>query len=401
MGSRRGRGDGCIRQRKNGSWEGLLRYWDPITGLHERLSVYGATRPDIIEKLDEARRRLRANSSPRDDRSTLAYFLELWLEDVVKPTKREWTYRSYKSIVDNHLSSSRLASMPLRQIREVQIQHVLIAKSKATVRIQQLCLIVLRRALEQAVKWGMLANNPAAGIAPPRAPHRELRVLSPAEARRFLKAAEADPLYALYYLAIDTGMRQGELYALRWSDIDLQGRSIHVVRSINTATGTLGTPKTRASRRRVALGTAALAVLSGHRTRQRDSAYSGALVFPSPGGSPLSPSNVRIRSFLPLQKAAGIDPPIRFHDLRHTAATLMLGAGVHPKIVSERLGHATIAITMDTYQHVSPSMQRAAASAMGAILSPARRQAPPKGDKIGGKAASGGQPQKSKKTRKH
>src|SRR5579863_6027734 len=222
MGNRRGRGDGTIRQRANGTWEALLRYRDPLTGLRERLSLYASTRDDVVEKLDDARRRLRGRSSPRGEQISLKAFLELWLRDVVKPTKREWTYRSYKAIADNHLAKSRLGSMALRDLREVQIQHVLVAKSKAPARTQQLTLIVLRRALEQAVKWGMLAAIPAMGMAPPRVVRRELRVLSPTEARRFLKAGEADPLYALYYLAIDTGMRQGELFALRWSDVDLR-----------------------------------------------------------------------------------------------------------------------------------------------------------------------------------
>ncbi len=398
--SRRGRGDGYIRQRKNGAWEAMLRYVDPITGLRERLSVFAPTRDDVVTKLDEARARLRRDERPRDRRVILSQFLELWLDDVVKPTLREWTHDSYSKIVKNHLIPSRLGDMALRDLREVQIQHVLVAKGKATPRIQQLCLIVLRRALEQAVKWGMIATNPADGIVAPRVVRRELRVLSPAEARRFLKATEHDRLHALYYLAIDTGMRQGELFALQWNDVDLRARTIRVMRSINTATGTIGPPKTKASRRRVELSTAAVAVLSEHKRRQEAEEYFGALVFPSPGGAPLSPSNVRIRSFLPAQLVAKINPPIRFHDLRHTAATLMLGAGVHPKIVSERLGHATIAITMDTYQHVSPTMQREAAAAMGTILSPKPKKRTAKGGQNGGTAARGRRSREIKKARK-
>lgn len=398
--ARRGRGDGTIRQRKNGTWEALLRYIDPITGLRERLSVYAPTRAGVVEKLDAARARLRRRDAPRDERIVLSDFLELWLEDVIKPTKRAATHYSYRNIVENHLNPSKLGSMLLRDLREVQIQHVLIAKSKAPPRIQQLTLIVLRRALEQAVKWGLLASNPAAGIVPPRVHRRELRVLTPAEARRFLKAAESDRLYALYYLAIDTGLRQGELLALQWGDVDLVNGTIAVVRSMDNHTGEIGPLKTRSSQRRVQIGDAARAVLRAHKTLLAREEYSGRLVFPNTAGGPLSPQNVRFRSFIPLQKTAKIHPPIRFHDLRHTAATLMLGAGVHPKIVSERLGHASIAITMDTYQHVSPSMQREAAAAMSALLSPGPRNRTAKGGEIGGAAASKGRPKKRKKPRK-
>jgi integrase len=369
---RRGRGEGSIFRRADGRWHGRLRFTDPITGLAERAHFYGQSRSDVVDQLDAARRRLRAQCPPRDEPVALTDFLKLWLEDSVRPTKRAATYRSYSSIVREHLDKSRLAAIPLRDLREIQIQHVLVAKSKATSRIQQLCLIVLRCALEQAVQWNLLGSNPAAKIEPPRRQRRELRVLSAPEARRFLAEAKADRLYALYYLAIDTGMRQGELLALHWRDVDLESGAIRVVRTMDNHTGEIGPPKTAASRRAVQLGAGAVAALLAHARRQRAAEYSGALVFTNTAGGPLSPQNVRNRSFVPLQKLAKIDPPVRFHDLRHTAATLMLSAGVHPKIVSERLGHATIAITMDTYQHVSPSMQHAAAAEMDAILSPRR-----------------------------
>jgi integrase len=366
--TRRGRGDGMVHKRADGRWEARLRYFDPVTDLSERISLYGTTRAEAVAKLDDARLRLRRRKSPLDESIMLADFLELWLEDVVKPTRREWTYRSYRTIVEQYLSSSRLGSVLLRDLKPAQIQHVLVAKAKAVSRSQQLSLVVLRRALSQAVEWQMLATNPAAGIAATRIPKRELRVLSSDEARAFLAAAASDRLYALYHLAIDTGMRQGELFALQWRDIDLQTGWLQVVRTVNTATGEVGPPKTKSSRRRIHLGSAARDVLEAHRIRMEEEGNAGGPVFSSSVGTTLNPANVRISSFLPLQLKAQIDPPIRFHDLRHTAATLMLGAGVHPKIVSERLGHATIAITMDTYQHVLPTMQREAADVMAAIL---------------------------------
>lgn len=391
MAARRGRGDGSIRQRPNGLWEASLRYIDPITGLKERASFYARSRADAVDRLDEARRRLRGNQHPRDEGIRLHRFLELWLEDVVRPTRRASTYRSYKTVIEQHLAPSRLGDMLLRDLREVQIQHVLVAKAKAATRTQALSLIVLRRALDQAVKWGMLGANPAAGVQPPRRARAELRVLDRDQVRRFLDAARADRLYALYYLAIDTGMRQGELLALQWGDVDLIGGTIQVVRSMDNHTGEVGPVKTRSSKRRIEIGVAARDVLRAHSARMEAEGIQGQLVFQNTTGGALSPQNVRNRSFVPIQKAAGIDPPVRFHDLRHTAATLMLAAGANAKAVSERLGHANIAITMDFYQHVSQTMQREIADLMGSILS----ASPPRGRRKGGQ--NGGTTSRSRK----
>lgn len=394
MPKRRGDGEGSIDRKADGRYRARLRFIDPVTGYSRRLEWMGRTRQEVLDELDEARRRLRSKKSARDERITLEAFLRVWLDEVVTPTRREWTVRQYKSIIENHLIPSRLGSMKLGDIREVQIQHVLVAASKATPRIQQLCLIVLRRALEQARKWQMLETNPANGVAAPRVVKLELRVLSREQVHRFLEAAKADRLYALFYLALNTGMRQGELFALEWRDLDLETGALKVARTVNTATGNIGPPKTKASRRRIDLGVRARAVLEAHKKRMKLEGYSGPLVFPSSGGSVLSPSNVRIRSLLPIQLAAKIDPPVRFHDLRHTAATRMLAIGTHPKIASERLGHSTIAITMDTYQHVSETMQRGLADSMDADLEP------PMGGKAGGQHRPTDRPRRAKKTRK-
>lgn len=392
--ARRGRGDGSIRRRKDGSWEGRLRYVDPVTELAERLSFYGRERADVVEQLDAARARLRRRRTPRDEGLRLGEFLDLWLEDVVKPTKTARTYRNYGSIIDQILKRSQLAGVQLRDLSGVQIQHVLVAKVKKPTRMTQLALVVLRRALAQAVQWEMRETNPAIGITPPRRAKRQLRALTKAEARRFLKAARSDQHFALYYLAIDTGMRQGELFGLHWRDVDLERGILRVVRTVDTSTGEEGEPKTASSRRRVELGMAARKALAAHRAFLEARGYSGALVFPNAAGRPLSPSNLRRNSFLPLQLVAKIHPPVRFHDLRHTAATLMLEDGVHPKVVSERLGHASIAVTMDFYQHVSSTMQRSAARRMDAILSIDQTARSSNGGKVGGGTGRNGRVRK-------
>lgn len=369
MPSRRGAGEGTVTQRSDGRWMARLRYVDPITELAERATFYGATRREAQDKLDDAKLRLRQRQNPRDAGIRLADFLKLWLEDVVRPSKRPETYRSYKTTIEQHLAPSRLGGMQLRDLREVQIQHVFVAKAKGATRSQELALIVLRRALSQAVKWNMLAINPANDIEAPRRTIEEMRVLTLEQTRTFLDAAAGDRLFALYFLALDTGMRQGELLALRWADVDFDRGKLRVVRQRNNHSGAMVPVKTAKSRRSIDLSAETLDVLREHRKALKREGLDVELVFPNVDGGALSPQNVRNRSYLPLQKAAGIVPPIRFHDLRHTAATLMLAEGMSIKAVSERLGHANPAITMNIYQHVTETMHRETADTMGRLLS--------------------------------
>ena len=392
--SKRDRGDGSIRQRKNGKFEARLRYIDPVTGLAERLSLYGDTRADVTAKLREAQLHLVRREQPQPEAVRLSDFLDRWLEDVVQPSQRDSTYRSYKIAVDLHIKPSRLGLMLLRDLREVQIQHVFVAKSKEPTRTQVLTLIVLRRALDRAVQWGLLDKNPAKYVSMPRRTRKELKPLTAAQVQRFLDAAADDRLYALYYLAIHTGMRQGELLALRWDDI-VDG-TIRVQRQLDAHTRKLVPPKTRAARRPVTLSVGARAALKAHKARQRADGYSGPYVFVDIDGGLLRPSNYQRRSFKPLLKKAKIDSSVRFHDLRHTSATFMLAAGVNPKIAAERLGHANVGITMDFYQHVSTDLQREAAAAMDGLLKSAARSTPGRN----GRKAGGTKPKKVRKREK-
>jgi integrase len=211
-----------------------------------------------------------------------------------------------------------------------------------------------------------------------------MRPLSAAEARRLLEAAgeAGDRLEAFYVLALHTGMRRGELLGLKWEDIDLgsvgKPATLRVRRTL-TRTGNgkglaLGEPKTKKSRRTVRLTPRAVDALKRHRARQAEEKLkAGALyedlglVFATEGGTPINPSNIRQRSFAPLLKKAGL-PGITFHDLRHTCASLLFQRNIHPKFVQELLGHASVAITLDTYSHMLPGMGGEAADAMGEAL---------------------------------
>jgi integrase len=235
---------------------------------------------------------------------------------------------------------------------------------------------VLHSALKGAERDGLVPRNVAALVSRPRVVRREMKTLSPDETRAFVQAASGDRLEAFYIVAVTTGMRLGELLALRWRDLELDASRLSVCATLQrTGQGfEFAETKTPQSRRRVALGSTAVAALRRHRAVQNAERLAAGpawqdhdLVFANEVGGPLDGSNLQRRSFLPLLKRVAL-PRIRFHDLRHTAATLLLGRGVHPKVVSEMLGHSQIGVTLDLYSHVTPTMQRDATAAVDAIL---------------------------------
>jgi integrase len=229
---------------------------------------------------------------------------------------------------------------------------------------------------------GLIPRNATEAVKPPQPSKEEMHPLTPEQAKLLLQAAHefGDRLEALYVLAIHTGLRQGELLGLKWDDVDLEDGSLQVRRTLAiTKNGSVFTsPKTSGSRRSVKLTSKAIEALKGHLERQLaeidrvgslwNPGDSAGLIFASETGEPLDRRVVTKSKFKPLLKRAGL-PEIRFHDLRHTCATLLLTRNVNPKIVSEMLGHATIAITLDTYSHVLPNMRDQAAAAMEEALS--------------------------------
>lgn len=302
----------------------------------------------------------------------------MWLRDYAQHNVSARTYERYAGIVRNHLVPA-LGSIQLSKLRPQQIQAYYseaLESGRMTGRGGPLSARtvlhhhrVLREALQQAVRWQLLSANAADAVEPPRPVRTEMRVLGPEGVASLLEACAEEPtLRMAVYLAVSTGLRLGELLGLKWSDIDLEARSLQVVRSLQYISGQglrFGEPKTSRSRRRVALSEGTVAELRRHRRRQiaerlASSDYSDLdLVLCDGAGAPIPPYQLSQR-FSNLVKSAGLAPH-RFHDLRHTSATLLLRAGVHPKIVSERLGHSSVAITLDTYSHVLPDMQEEAA----------------------------------------
>ena len=231
---------------------------------------------------------------------------------------------------------------------------------------------MIHKALDNALRLGLVQRNVADLVHPPRIKRQEMSTLSAQQARLLLAAAEGERFEALFVLAVTTGMREGELLGLQWADVDFDGGMLRVERTLNVISGKLffAEPKTELSRRRLVLSERAIQALATHRERQLcERRWLGeawddlGLVFPNTIGRPEDPRSFTRREFAPLLCKAGL-PHIRFHDLRHTAATLLLEEGINPKVVQEMLGHAHISITLGLYAHVTPKMLHAAARTM-------------------------------------
>jgi integrase len=289
---------------------------------------------------------------------------------------RPQTHRRYEQYVRLHaipvvgrVSLSRLSPQHLVRLYKDRENSGLSATSVRHLHA------VLHRALGQATRWGYVARNVADLVSPPRMTRLQMRALSPEQSRALLEAAQGERFEALYVLAISTGMRQGELLALKWAEVDLDTGMIQVKATLQRTPNGFAflEPKTTHSRRQVALTRAAVAALRRHKVSQLEERLRCSywqepeLVFTSEIGTPVESSNLLCRSFFPLLGRAEL-PKIRFHDLRHTAATLLLGQNVNVKVVSEMLGHSQIAVTLDLYSHVTPTMQRQAVEALDAVL---------------------------------
>ena len=307
---------------------------------------------------------------------TLRAYLERWLDDIVRDTVKQTTLENYAYIVRLHivpeLGRVRLKSLKASEVRSLYRRKLDAGLSSRTVQIIH---TVLRKALQQSVRDDVLPRNVCDAVKAPRKVKKEMRPLTPEQARTFLEAARGDRLEALYILAVTAGLREGELLGLRWEDVDLEGGVLRVRRQLTrTKDGLSFTAPKRGKTRVVRLTGPAIVALVAHQevqTRAQTNAGSlwqdSDLVFTSTAGTPVDVGNLTYRSFRPLLMRADL-PQIRFHDLRHTCATLLLSKGTHPKIVQEMLGHATITQTMDTYSHVLPDMQGEAVSAMERAL---------------------------------
>ena len=350
-----------------------------MTGFNgQRRYVYGKTRAEAARKLAALTQQRDSGLPMPAGRQTVASFLAEWLQGQ-RSQLRPKSWRRHEEHIRIHIVPV-VGNVGLRRLTPQHLSHLYanrLASGLSPLSVHHIH-ATMHRALVHAVRWGLVARNVADLVDPPRVQHREMLVLSPEQVRRLLEAAKGGPLEAVIAVAVSTGLRRGELLALRWRDVELDVGVLRVVGTLQRDYDrklVIAEPKTARSRRQVELSAIAVDALRAHRAAQTETRLllgeeweDNDLVFPNPFGRPQDGSHLLLGQFVPLLESAGL-PRIRLHDLRHTAATLLLGRGIHPKIVSEMLGHTTVGITLDLYSHVTPTMHRAAANAIDDALS--------------------------------
>lgn len=311
---------------------------------------------------------------------SLNKYFDNWLETAAKPRLSERTFCDYEDLLRRYVRPA-MGNKRLSDLRPLDVQGFYSAMqerglSARTVRYTH---AVLSSALKQAMKWGLILRNPASLVELPKQTRQEMQALSPEAAVRFLDAAAKDRWGIIYMVALVSGMRPEEYLALQWKDIDFISGIATVQRTLcwrrKGGGWYFGEPKTSRSRRSIPLPTSTIRLLMSHKRHQGEERLKAGqkyqnydLVFATNDGGPLLPQNLFRRHFKPILKEAGLPASIRVYDLRHSCATLLLATNENPKVVSERLGHASITLTLDTYSHVLPSMQKAATDKLEKML---------------------------------
>ncbi|QKV93920.1 site-specific integrase [Streptomyces sp. NA02950] len=405
MGKKNSNGEGSIYQRRDGRWEGIA-YVLTADGTHKRRSVYGKTWDEAHYKLT----RLKADSNHglpvATSKQSLADFLTYWLANVARIKVRPATYAAYDSLVRNYLApglgKKKLTRLTARDIRAFlaatarTCQCCAQGKDKARPERKRRCcalgkccksypsdrtvrflLVLLRAALEHAVREDELPRNVAKNVELGMGTKREIEPLTVHEGRQLLAAARGNRLWAVYELAVRIGLRRGEVLGLRWKDVDLVDGSVTIRQTLQRVSGELliSAPKTQRSARRVALPAECVTALRARRAQQRgDRLAAGGkwkgggsdLVFTTKNGTPIEPRNLN-RAFTLLCDKAGVRC-VRFHDLRHTCASLLHEQGADARMIMEVLGHSSIRVTMDIYTFVRLDSQRSAFDRVGDAL---------------------------------
>ena len=341
-----------------------------------RVYRYARTRAEAAAKLTLALKATADGIALPSEQQTVAEFLTAWLEESARRSLRPSTYRSYRQIVRDHVLPE-IGSVRLARLTPQQVQRLINHRLESGLSPQSVVYVrgVLRRALNEALRWGLVTRNVATLVQPPRVRRYEISPLDAEQAQRLLTAIRGDRLEALFSVALAVGLRQGEALGLRWVDVDLDADVLHIRHALQAINGqlVLVDPKTTRSRRSIQLPSLAVDALRAHRTRQAaertrvGEAWSDqGFVFTSQLGRPLHGATVTHR-FQQLLAAAGL-PRQRFHDLRHGCATLLLAQGVSPRVVMDVLGHSAITLTPNTYSHVVPALQSEAAHRMDTAL---------------------------------
>lgn len=368
---RRGNNEGSISRR---DYDG--RWMARITVEGKRKYFYGDTRQEVVKKMQDALHDMGKGLPLLDERQTVKDYLTTWYEGM-KSQVRISSYRRYGDYVKHLIPGIGRYSLAKLSPQHLQVfYNKMLAQGLSPTTVHAIH-SMLHRALDDALQMGLVNRNVSEMLKPPRRGNREMMPLSVIEMQRFLEVVRDDRFYTLYVMALSTGMREGELLGLRWQDVDLARRIARVRMNVQETFGRyiLAETKTAYSRRTVGLTKTAVDALAEHwQKQQRDKVSMGemwtenGLVFPNGYSGIMIPHNITKRSFKRYLVKAGLSRTVRFHDLRHTAATLLLASGVNVKVVSEMLGHSNVAITLRIYAHVLPHMQQSAVQAMDAML---------------------------------
>ncbi|CAA9339514.1 MAG: Phage integrase, site-specific tyrosine recombinase [uncultured Chloroflexia bacterium] len=372
-----GNGSGTIYPRKNKGGKITSYQGSYFTSDGKRRYVSARTKTECREKLRQAMSDADQGFVFDAGSQTVGEYMTRWLEDFAKADLAPRTYHNYKLQLREHIVPA-FGTMKLSKLDTPNIQSMYAAKLRGGLKPSSVKYIhaVLHRGLAKAVDLRLIPRNPAASANPPKARQEEIEPLGSDEARKFLEAARGEKFEPLYILCLTCGLRMGEALGLKWSDLDLEAGTLRVNRQLQRMReggGLVFSEPKNASRRTIDLPQKTLEALRVHRKNQLEeksgvrSYQDSGLVFATCKGTPLDAQNIVNRHFKPLLNLAGL-PSLRWHDLRHTCATLLLGRGVHPKLVQHLLGHASISMTLDRYSHWIPSMGRYAADGMDEAL---------------------------------
>jgi integrase len=359
------------------------------TKIPARFVVTKATRHEVADELSTKLTDQQKGIPIVSEKQTVAKFLEHWLNQVVKTTIRPKTYRTYSDLVKLHIAPG-IGDVPIGKLSPQRVREFLNAKlaSGLSPRTVKHLLVTLRGALDVATKDGQIPRNVAALVDPPRVPRSEVQAFTEQQARAFLAAVKGDRLEAVYTVAVAIGMRQGEILGLKWSDIDLETGMLTVRAALQRVDKKLIQVETKSAKSRpIHLPAACLAALTRHKAKQEEERqWAGSrwkdtgYVFTTRKGTPMDARDL-LRDYYRITRPKtkpGEEPiklpfpPIRFHDLRHSTATILLAQGVAPKYITELLGHSQVSFTMQVYAHVLPEAQKAVATKMDEILNPNR-----------------------------
>lgn len=396
----RAHGEGCIGQRQDGTYYGYTRYKDMDTGKTKKHFVYGKSRPEVVAKKKSFEDELKAGIIPTKKKLTVEQWMDIWLETYKKNSVRQNTFESYKIIVEAHIKPS-LGKETLKDLQPQQVQKMINDKlvsgrtkdgangkkgSALSPRMVEYIYSVLHMALKQAVKNGLVIRNVCDALDKPKKTRHEFMPWTTEDTNRFLSSIKKSRLFALYVTEWGTGLRRSEITALQWPDIDLKKGLLSVRRGLVRIKGgyKFGDTKTKKSRRTIPLPEQVIKILKtwkAQQAREKVKWNADHIDIPEEGRPAYNPLNMVFcdevgqaykpdfitTSFRRDLEAAKL-PHIRFHDLRHGHATMLLELGEDLKVISERLGHSSITMTGDTYSHVREKMQKEASNKLDLVL---------------------------------